>query len=96
MPQDTGVPASPSGCQPTASAADASSQSGIPNAADLDPWDSRDYLLEECWACGGEGYVANCQDEIACLYPEDGCDLCIERCEYCRPTQTANGETPTT
>lgn len=28
-----GVPASPSGCQPTASAADASSLSGIPNAA---------------------------------------------------------------
>lgn len=33
--QDTGAPPSGSGCQPTASAADASSQSGIPSAERL-------------------------------------------------------------
>jgi hypothetical protein len=37
----------------------------------------------ECWQCGGEGYVSNCQDEICCLYPEDGCELCTRRCDVC-------------
>jgi hypothetical protein len=60
-------------------------------------WDSRDYLLEECWNCGGEGYVANCQDEAACLDPESGCDLCTRRCEFCNPAQadrSPEGEKP--
>jgi hypothetical protein len=60
----------------------------------MPPDSSRERVLEEdrdffeddqCWNCGGEGYVANCQDEIACMYPEDGCDLCMRRCEYCNP-----------
>jgi hypothetical protein len=52
----------------------------------LDHMDERD---EDCWNCGGEGYVANCQDEIACLYPEDGCELCMQRCEYCNPPKAS-------
>jgi hypothetical protein len=52
---------------------------------DLEAWDSRDDRLEDCWNCGGEGFVAHCEDEGACLYPEDGCDFCTRRCEYCAP-----------
>lgn len=43
--QQGGVPASPSGCQPSASAAKASSLSGIPNACEIPPegwWCSRE------------------------------------------------------
>lgn len=39
----------------------------------------------DCWNCGGEGYVYNCQDEIGCVDPESGCDLCMRRCELCNP-----------
>ena len=62
-----------------------SMEQDVPSADFDEAWDSRDYLLDDCWNCGGEGYVANCQDEIACMYPEDGCDLCMQRCEYCNP-----------
>ena len=37
----------------------------------------------ECWNCGGEGLIANCQDEWACIDPESGCDLCTKRCDIC-------------
>lgn len=50
--------------------------------------DSQDYDNEyddsDCWNCGGEGYVADCQDEIGCIDPESGCDFCIRRCPICR------------
>lgn len=38
---------------------------------------------EECWNCGGEGYTYMCQDEIGCVDPESGCDLCMRRCWVC-------------
>lgn len=38
-----------------------------------------------CPNCGGEGYVFNCQDEIGCVDPEGGCDLCMRRCGWCNP-----------
>jgi hypothetical protein len=50
----------------------------------LEAWDSHDDQLEDCWNCGGEGYVANCFSEYACLYPDEGCDLCTRRCDVCR------------
>jgi hypothetical protein len=45
---------------------------------DLDdgPWD-------ECWNCGGEGYICDCLDEIGCVDPENGCDLCMRGCSVC-------------
>jgi hypothetical protein len=47
---DFGVPASPSGFQPSASAANASSRSGIPNAALLTEKDRLDRVnLEQCF-----------------------------------------------
>lgn len=44
-----------------------------------------------CWNCGGEGFVADCQDEIACLYPEYGCELCMRRCDYCNSPKPTGG-----
>lgn len=38
-----------------------------------------------CPNCGGEGWVADCQEEWACVDPESGCDLCMRRCDWCRP-----------
>ncbi len=49
----------------------------------------------DCWQCGGEGYVANCQDEIGCVDPESGCDFCTRRCNICNPARAkAEGQTP--
>jgi hypothetical protein len=42
-----------------------------------------DHFDDECWNCGGEGYVAHCFEEYACMYPDEGCDLCMRRCEFC-------------
>lgn len=47
---------------------------------DYDEWDNGD-----CWQCGGEGYVSNCFTEYACIYPDEGCDECTRRCEWCNP-----------
>ena len=44
---------------------------------------------EECWNCGGEGYVYNCVDEIGCVDPEGGCDFCMHRCDVCSPKREA-------
>lgn len=38
---------------------------------------------DDCPNCGGEGYVASCLEEWACLHPEEGCDLCIIQCDWC-------------
>ena len=38
---------------------------------------------EPCWNCGGEGYVASCDEQWACLHPDEGCDLCIRQCDFC-------------
>jgi len=58
-----------------------------------DDFDDNEYA-GDCGNCGGEGYVANCQDEIGCIDPESGCDLCIRRCDWCRPRPAL--EQPTT
>lgn len=47
--------------------------------------DPYDYEDEDCWNCGGDGYVYNCLDEIGCIDPESGCDLCEKRCYVCNP-----------
>lgn len=38
---------------------------------------------DDCPNCGGEGYVSSCFEEYACLDPEEGCDLCMRRCDWC-------------
>lgn len=38
---------------------------------------------ETCWQCAGEGYIAMCFEEFACLHPEDGCDDCTRACDIC-------------
>gem|GEM_PF-2769554 len=46
--------------------------------------DDFDYDEDEgCHNCGGEGYVAHCFEEWACMYPDEGCDLCMRRCDWC-------------
>jgi hypothetical protein len=37
----------------------------------------------DCWQCGGEGEIADCWEEYACIDPESGCDLCMKRCDIC-------------
>lgn len=37
----------------------------------------------ECWQCGGEGEMAHCFEEFACIDPEYGCEDCIEPCDIC-------------
>jgi hypothetical protein len=40
------------------------------------------YEDDTCWNCGGEGFVASCVSEYACLYPEDGLidwQRCVDR-----------------
>lgn len=50
-------------------------------AADYDDFDDDDL----CWNCHGEGFVYDCFEEYACVDPEGGCDLCMSRCDICRP-----------
>lgn len=40
---------------------------------------------ESCPNCNGEGYVACCFEEWACIDPEGGCDECMCRCDWCNP-----------
>lgn len=37
---------------------------------------------DECWYCGGDGYVHDCIDGF-CLEAEIGCDDCTRRCPEC-------------
>jgi hypothetical protein len=48
-----------------------------------------DSLDDDCWNCGGEGFVSSCFEEWACVDPESGCDLCTRRCDVCRTLRTA-------
>jgi hypothetical protein len=45
----------------------------------------RDPLDEDCWNCGGEGYVYGCSWDWQCdTYDEgEGTCLCWRRCEVC-------------
>lgn len=44
-----------------------------------------EYEENDCWNCGGEGFVSSCFEEWACMYPDEGCDLCTRRCDVCLP-----------
>lgn len=45
-----------------------------------------DFDQGDCWWCAGEGYVFDCFDGL-CVNAEDGCDLCMRRCDVCnRPS----------
>jgi len=54
--------------------------------ADTPDFDETD---DVCPNCGGEGFVYDCQDEIGCIDPDAGCDLCMYRCDWCRPRKAA-------
>lgn len=58
-----------------------------------DEYDDDALDLEGCWQCGGEGFVADCFEEWACVDPDYGCDLCLRRCDVCRP-RSPTPETP--
>lgn len=45
--------------------------------------DFDDFEMDCCSNCGGEGYVADCFEEYACVDPESGCELCMRRCDFC-------------
>lgn len=51
---------------------------------DIDDYDF-DYDDNECWNCGGEGFVSICFTEYACIYPDEGCNECTRRCDVCQP-----------
>lgn len=58
---------------------------GIWFAPDYDE-DQIDHGRRECPNCGGEGVVASCFEEWACVDPEKGCDLCRRRCDWWPPS----------
>lgn len=67
----------------------------MPNSPETPDYDD-DFDNEDCWNCGGEGFVSSCFEEFACIDPESGCDLCTWRCDVCRPSvQKAPAEEPT-
>lgn len=47
---------------------------------------SDDYedLEGDCPNCGGEGFYYDCDDPGACANPDDGCEFCMRRCDWCR------------
>lgn len=47
------------------------------------PDDYSDPADDYCSNCGGEGVVYCCLDEIGCIDPEGGCDLCERTCDWC-------------
>lgn len=56
----------------------------VKKIADKPEYDD-DFDQDVCWNCGGEGFVADCFEEYACVDPESGCDLCMRRCDICTP-----------
>lgn len=52
--------------------------------AELDDYDYYDDYEDECWNCGGDGYVHDCIDGF-CADADYGCDLCTRRCDICNP-----------
>jgi hypothetical protein len=55
--------------------------------------DYDDMFGDECGNCGGTGIIYMCLDEIGCIDPEEGCDLCARRCDWCRPSGPAPSTT---
>lgn len=56
----------------------------------MDDYD--DDFDRECWNCSGDGFYYDCFEEYACIDPEGGCDLCMRRCDVCRPSKLAKAE----
>lgn len=57
-----------------------------PTIPETPAWhDYADDLDTDCDNCGGEGFYYDCDDEIGCIDPEGGCDLCRRRCDWCNP-----------
>ncbi|ASP64428.1 hypothetical protein [Sinorhizobium meliloti] len=57
--------------------------------AELDAYDfgyDDDVYEDECFNCGGEGYVSDCFDGC-CEDADSGCDLCTRRCDVCNPAK---------
>jgi hypothetical protein len=52
-------------------------------ADDYDAEYDDDFDNGDCWQCGGEGFVSNCFTEYACMYPDEGCEECMRRCDLC-------------
>ena len=56
-------------------------------------YDDNDYDDNDCANCGGEGWVSHCFEEWACMHPDEGCDLCMRRCDWCnQPKPTPESE----
>lgn len=56
------------------------------------PFDYDDEFLDVCGNIGCEdGWVADCIDGF-CINAEDGCALCLRRCEFCNPRTPAKHE----
>ena len=85
-----GVPASPSGQsgKPRA-AARLGQEATVPNADDFD-----DFYLDTCGQCDGEGWTFDCWDGL-CVNAEDGCALCMQRCDFCNPRKASAIEAAT-
>ena len=46
--------------------------------------DNDHLFFHECWQCNGEGTIASCVEEFACIDPESGCDFCSKTCDICQ------------
>lgn len=53
---------------------------------DWDDHDPSDWDDEDCWNCGGEGYISDCFDGM-CEDADSGCDECTRRCDVCNPAK---------
>lgn len=52
-----------------------------------DPEPPEDHFdSDECWQCGGEGYVFDCWDGC-CIDADVGCDDCTRPCDICAPSK---------
>jgi hypothetical protein len=63
--------------------------------AELDAYDDAhpsygDYDYDDCWNCGGDGYVSDCFDGM-CEDADSGCNDCTRRCDVCNPVKKAGG-----
>lgn len=66
--------------------------------AEPQPNDDRDPEYDgpwtDCWQCGGDGFVADCWEEFACVDPEGGCDECVTACDICHGAGGWSAEDP--
>ena len=48
---------------------------------------------DDCPNCGGSGIIYSCWTEYACVDPENGCEECARRCDWCSPRAALNPDT---